>query len=87
MDIGFIGAGRMGFHMVRRLIEAGHTSDRLRHQRGCASRASKKLGAKRAASPAEVADRVETVMVEPADAGHRAQGRDRRRRRQRAARR
>ena len=23
MEIGFIGAGRMGFHMVRRLIEAG----------------------------------------------------------------
>ena len=25
MEIGFIGVGRMGFHMVRRLIEAGHT--------------------------------------------------------------
>src|SRR6266446_1764129 len=25
MDIGFIGLGNMGFHMARRLIEAGHT--------------------------------------------------------------
>jgi 3-hydroxyisobutyrate dehydrogenase-like beta-hydroxyacid dehydrogenase len=25
MDIGFIGLGNMGFHMARRLLEAGHT--------------------------------------------------------------
>ena len=24
MDIGFIGVGRMGFHMARRLVEAGN---------------------------------------------------------------
>jgi len=24
MDIGFIGLGNMGFHMARRLVEAGH---------------------------------------------------------------
>ena len=24
MDIGFIGVGQMGFHMARRLLEAGH---------------------------------------------------------------
>ena len=24
MDIGFIGLGQMGFHMARRLVEAGH---------------------------------------------------------------
>ena len=26
MDIGFIGLGKMGFPMARRLIEAGHSS-------------------------------------------------------------
>jgi 3-hydroxyisobutyrate dehydrogenase-like beta-hydroxyacid dehydrogenase len=62
MDIGFIGAGRMGFHMVRRLLEAGHrvvVSDTSAD----ASARVEKLGAQKAASPADVADQVETVMV------------------------
>ena len=54
--------GRMGFHMVRRLIEAGHTLDRVRHQCG-RGRSRHALGARAAASPAEVADAVETVMA------------------------
>jgi 3-hydroxyisobutyrate dehydrogenase-like beta-hydroxyacid dehydrogenase len=62
MDIGFIGAGRMGFHMVRRLIEAGHQVTVYDNSADAVARVEK-LGAKRAASPADVADRVESVMV------------------------
>jgi 3-hydroxyisobutyrate dehydrogenase-like beta-hydroxyacid dehydrogenase len=62
MDIGFIGAGRMGFHMVRRLIEAGHTLVVFDASADAMARVEK-LGAKRAASPVDVADRVETVMA------------------------
>jgi 3-hydroxyisobutyrate dehydrogenase-like beta-hydroxyacid dehydrogenase len=62
MDIGFIGAGRMGIHMVRRLIEAGHTL--IVYDTSAEAMAQvAKLGAKRAASPVDVADKVETVMV------------------------
>jgi 3-hydroxyisobutyrate dehydrogenase-like beta-hydroxyacid dehydrogenase len=62
MEIGFIGAGRMGFHMVRRLIEAGHTLIVYDTSAEMLARVEK-LGAKRAASPVDVADRVETVMA------------------------
>jgi 3-hydroxyisobutyrate dehydrogenase-like beta-hydroxyacid dehydrogenase len=62
MDIGFIGAGRMGFHMVRRLLEAGHQVIVYDTSAEAVARVEK-LGAKRAASPAEVGDRVESVMV------------------------
>ena len=62
MDIGFIGAGRMGFHMVRRLLEAGHTLVVFDASADAMARVEK-LGARRAASPADVADRVETVMA------------------------
>jgi 3-hydroxyisobutyrate dehydrogenase-like beta-hydroxyacid dehydrogenase len=62
MDIGFIGAGRMGIHMVRRLIEAGHTL--IVYDTSAEAMAQvEKLGARRAASPVDVADKVETVMV------------------------
>jgi 3-hydroxyisobutyrate dehydrogenase-like beta-hydroxyacid dehydrogenase len=62
MEIGFIGLGRMGFHMARRLIEAQH---RLivfdaRHE---AVERLVALGAAAASSPRDVADRVETVMA------------------------
>jgi 3-hydroxyisobutyrate dehydrogenase-like beta-hydroxyacid dehydrogenase len=62
MDIGFIGAGRMGFHMVRRLIEAGHSLIVYDTSAEVLARVET-LGGKRAASPADVADRVETVMA------------------------
>jgi 3-hydroxyisobutyrate dehydrogenase-like beta-hydroxyacid dehydrogenase len=62
METGFIGAGRMGFHMVRRLIEAGHTLIVYDTSAEMLARVEK-LGAKRAASPVDVADRVETVMA------------------------
>jgi 3-hydroxyisobutyrate dehydrogenase-like beta-hydroxyacid dehydrogenase len=62
MEIGFIGAGRMGFHMVRRLIEAGHTLIVYDTSAEMLARVEK-LGAQRAASPVNVADRVETVMA------------------------
>src|SRR6266850_6434939 len=62
MDIGFIGLGNMGFPMVRRLLEAGHAVIALDTRKEVLDRAVA-LGAKPAASPKEVADRVETVMV------------------------
>jgi len=62
MEIGFIGLGNMGFPMVRRLLEAGHTVIALDLRKAVMDRAVA-LGAKPAASPKEVADRAETVMV------------------------
>jgi hypothetical protein len=62
MEIGFVGAGRMGFHMVRRLLEAGHKVIVSDTSADAVARVQK-LGAQPAASPAEIADRVETVMV------------------------
>src|SRR6201994_3676632 len=62
MDIGFIGLGRMGFPMARRLIEAGHRLV-VHDQRKEAVDALVKLGAQAAASPKDVADRTETVMA------------------------
>jgi 3-hydroxyisobutyrate dehydrogenase-like beta-hydroxyacid dehydrogenase len=62
MEIGFIGLGNMGFHMARRLVEAGHqlvVSD----TRPEAVRRLTDMGAQAAASPAEIADRVETVIA------------------------
>src|SRR5215510_15404923 len=62
MDIGFIGLGNMGFHMARRLIEAGHTVIALDTRKEALDRIVA-LGAKAAASPKEVGDRAETVMA------------------------
>jgi 3-hydroxyisobutyrate dehydrogenase-like beta-hydroxyacid dehydrogenase len=62
MEIGFIGVGRMGSHMVRRLIEAGHTLI-VYDSNSDAIAPAVKMGARSASSPAEVADRVETVMA------------------------
>src|ERR1700759_370324 len=62
MDIGFIGLGKMGFPMARRLIEAGHRLV-VHDQRKEAVDKLGALGAKAASSPKEVADRVETVMA------------------------
>jgi 3-hydroxyisobutyrate dehydrogenase-like beta-hydroxyacid dehydrogenase len=62
MEIGFIGLGRMGFHMARRLIEAQHqlVVYDTRHE---AIARLVALGATAALSPKDVADRVETVMA------------------------
>jgi 3-hydroxyisobutyrate dehydrogenase-like beta-hydroxyacid dehydrogenase len=62
MEIGFVGVGRMGFHMARRLIEAGHTLI-ISDTRADAVARMTALGATAAASVREVADRVETVMA------------------------
>src|SRR6201995_702709 len=62
MDIGFIGLGKMGFPMARRLIEAGHRLV-VHDQRKEAVDKLGALGAKAASSPKDVADRLETVMA------------------------
>jgi len=62
MEIGFIGLGKMGGPMSRRLVEAGHKLT-VFDTRKEAMEALVKLGAQAARSPADVADRVETIMT------------------------
>ena len=62
MEIGFIGLGTMGFHMSRRLIEAGHRLVVYDTRPEAIARLTA-LGAAAAGSPKDVADRVETVMA------------------------
>ena len=62
MDIGFIGLGNMGQPMARRLIAAGHKLI-IYDTRNDAVAPLVELGAQLASSPADVADRVETVMA------------------------
>jgi 3-hydroxyisobutyrate dehydrogenase-like beta-hydroxyacid dehydrogenase len=62
MEIGFIGLGKMGFPMARRLIEAKHQLVVFDTRREAADKLVA-MGAKAASSPKEVADRVETVMA------------------------
>ncbi len=62
MEIGFIGLGNMGQPMARRLIEAGHKLV-VYDTRNDAVTPLIALGAQLASSPADVADRVETVMA------------------------
>src|SRR5258706_2862192 len=62
MDIGFIGLGKMGFPMARRLIEAKHQLI-VFDQRKDAVDKLVALGALAATSPKDVADRAETVMA------------------------
>jgi 3-hydroxyisobutyrate dehydrogenase-like beta-hydroxyacid dehydrogenase len=62
MDIGFIGLGKMGFPMCRRLIEAGHRVI-VFDVRPDAVAELVKLGGEAAKSAAEVADRAETVLA------------------------
>ena len=62
MDIGFIGVGQMGFHMARRLIEAGHrvlVADTNPEPVGRLVA----LGAQARDCPRAIADEVETVMA------------------------
>jgi 3-hydroxyisobutyrate dehydrogenase-like beta-hydroxyacid dehydrogenase len=62
MEIGFIGLGKMGFPMARRLIEAGHQLV-VFDQRKEAVDSLAALGAQAASSPKDVADRAETVLA------------------------
>jgi 3-hydroxyisobutyrate dehydrogenase-like beta-hydroxyacid dehydrogenase len=62
MDIGFIGLGKMGFPMARRLIEAKHQLIVFDSRKEAVDRLVA-LGAEAASSPKDVADRVETVMA------------------------
>jgi 3-hydroxyisobutyrate dehydrogenase-like beta-hydroxyacid dehydrogenase len=62
MDIGFIGLGKMGFPMARRLIEARHQLIVFDQRKEAMDRLVA-LGAQAASSPKEVADRTETVLA------------------------
>jgi 3-hydroxyisobutyrate dehydrogenase-like beta-hydroxyacid dehydrogenase len=62
MDIGFIGLGKMGLPMARRLIEAGHHLVVFDTRKEAVDKLTA-LGAKAASSPREVADRAETVLA------------------------
>src|SRR5260221_4112528 len=62
MDIGFIGLGQMGFHMARRLLEAGHGLSVVDAGREPIDRLTA-MGAKAAGSAREIADAAETVMA------------------------
>src|SRR5438445_5695737 len=62
MDIGFIGLGKMGLPMARRLIEAKHQLV-VFDQRKEAVGKLVALGAQAASSPKDVADRAETVLA------------------------
>jgi 3-hydroxyisobutyrate dehydrogenase-like beta-hydroxyacid dehydrogenase len=62
MNIGFIGLGKMGFPMARRLIEAGHCLVVFDTRKEAVERLVA-LGAEAASSPKHVADRTETVMA------------------------
>src|SRR5260370_21527561 len=62
MEIGFIGLGKMGFPMARRLIEAGHQLV-VFDQRKEAVDKLLAMGAQGASSPKDVADRTETVLA------------------------
>jgi 3-hydroxyisobutyrate dehydrogenase-like beta-hydroxyacid dehydrogenase len=62
MEIGFIGVGTMGFHMGRRLIEAGHNLVVYDTRPEAVDRLTK-IGASAASSSRDVADRAETVMA------------------------
>jgi 3-hydroxyisobutyrate dehydrogenase-like beta-hydroxyacid dehydrogenase len=62
MDIGFIGLGKMGFPMARRLIEAKHQLVVFDQRKEVMDKLVG-LGAQPAASPKEVADRAESVLA------------------------
>lgn len=62
MEIGFIGIGNMGLPMARHLIEAGHKVVGYDTRPEAVARLAA-FGAETAGSPAELADRVETVVA------------------------
>src|SRR6202140_3045702 len=62
MEIGFIGLGKMGFPMARRLVEAGHQLTVFDTRKEATDKLVA-LGAQAASSPKEIADRCETVLA------------------------
>jgi 3-hydroxyisobutyrate dehydrogenase-like beta-hydroxyacid dehydrogenase len=62
MDIGFIGLGKMGFPMARRLIEARHQLVVFDQRKESVDKLVT-LGALAASSASDVADRAETVLA------------------------
>src|ERR1700719_3324027 len=62
MDIGFIGLGKMGFPMARRLLEAKHQLVVFDQRKEVVDQLVA-LGAQAASSPKDVADRAETVLA------------------------
>src|SRR6185312_3804969 len=62
MDIGFVGLGKMGVPMARRLIEARHQLVVFDTRKQAIDQLAR-LGAQAATSPKDVADRTETVMA------------------------
>jgi 3-hydroxyisobutyrate dehydrogenase-like beta-hydroxyacid dehydrogenase len=62
MEIGFIGLGKMGYPMARRLIEAGHQLTVFDTNKAAVDKFTA-LGAQAASSPKDVADRCETVLA------------------------
>lgn len=62
MRVGFVGAGRMGAPMVRRLVDAGHDV-RVLGRSEEKSEAIRELGARPVATLAEVADGADVVIV------------------------
>ena len=62
MEIGFIGLGKMGFPMARRLIEAGHQLTVFDTRKEAVDQLVA-LGAVAASSPKDIADRCETVLA------------------------
>src|SRR5215216_4213124 len=62
MEIGFIGLGKMGFPMARRLIEAGHQLTVFDTRKEATDKLVA-LGAQAASSPKDIADRCETVLA------------------------
>jgi 3-hydroxyisobutyrate dehydrogenase-like beta-hydroxyacid dehydrogenase len=62
MEIGFIGLGKMGTPMARRLIEAGHRLTVFDTSKEALNKLVA-LGAQPAVSPKDIADRCETVLA------------------------
>src|SRR5258707_3692750 len=62
MEIGFIGLGKMGYPMARRLIEAGHQLTVFDTSKEALDRLVA-LGAQAASSPKDIADRCESVLA------------------------
>ena len=62
MELGFIGLGKMGFPMARRLIEAKHQLTVFDTRKEATDKLGA-LGAKVASSPKDIADRCETVLA------------------------